>query len=65
VNRFGKLCFEHLIFSKVDETNTVGPLLAVLYKTGKSLAFVTNGQAVPNDISPADFNFFGSHLLPS
>lgn len=59
---FGKVGFEHLIFTKVDETNTIGPLLGLLYKTGKSLAFVTNGQKVPEDFRRASFDFFNSRI---
>ncbi len=60
---FGKVGFDHLIFTKVDETNTVGPLLAILFKTGKSLAFITNGQKVPDDFRKADFSFFNSRMM--
>ncbi len=64
ISCFGRVGFDHLIFTKVDETNTIGPLLAVLFKTGKSLAFITNGQKVPEDFRKADFNFFHSRLFP-
>lgn len=60
---FGKVGFEHLIFTKVDETNNVGPLLAVLFKTGKSLAYITNGQKVPDDFRPAGFDFFNNRMF--
>jgi flagellar biosynthesis protein FlhF len=62
---FDEVGFEHLIFTKIDETNTFGPLLAVLVKTGKSLAYITNGQKVPEDFRKADFNFFNSRLFPA
>ena len=61
---FGRVGFEHLIFTKIDETNTFGPLLAVLFKTGKSLAYITNGQKVPEDFRKANFDFFNSRLFP-
>ncbi|HNS08195.1 MAG TPA: hypothetical protein PKN29_00780 [Candidatus Ozemobacteraceae bacterium] len=60
---FGKVGFEHLIFTKVDETNNIGPLLAVLFKTGKSLAYITNGQKVPDDFRPAGFDFFNNRMF--
>lgn len=59
---FSKVGFDHLIFTKIDETNTVGPLLGLLYKTGKSLAFITNGQKVPEDFRRANFDFFNSRI---
>ncbi len=63
IRNFGKVGFEHLIFTKVDETNSIGPLLAVLFKTGKSLAYITNGQRVPDDFRPAGFDFFNDRLF--
>ena len=64
VNCFDRIGFEHLIFTKIDETNTFGPLLALLIETGKSLAYITNGQKVPEDFCKANFNFFNSKLFP-
>ena len=63
IKNFSKVGFEHLIFTKVDETNSIGPLLAVLFKTGKSLAYITNGQKVPDDFKPAGFDFFNSRMF--
>lgn len=63
VRCFGKVGFDHLIFTKIDETNSIGPLLAILVKTGKSLAYITNGQKVPEDFRLADFDFFNSRLF--
>lgn len=39
-----------LIFTKLDETTTVGNLLNVKLYTDVPIAYVTNGQNVPNDI---------------
>lgn len=39
-----------LIFTKLDETAAMGNLLNLRLFTGTSIAFVTNGQNVPNDI---------------
>lgn len=64
VHCFDKVGFEHLIFTKTDETNTFGPLLAILVKTGKSLAYITNGQKVPDDFRKASFQFFNGRLFP-
>jgi flagellar biosynthesis protein FlhF len=64
VHCFDKVGFDHLIFTKTDETNTFGPLLAILVKTGKSLAYITNGQKVPDDFRKASFQFFNARLFP-
>ena len=39
-----------LIFTKLDETMTMGNLLNMKLFMGTPIAFVTNGQDVPNDI---------------
>lgn len=43
-----------LIFTKLDETNSLGLLLNIAYVTGKSVSYVTTGQSVPDDIEIAD-----------
>lgn len=43
-----------LIFTKIDETTTLGNLLNLRLYTGASLSYVTYGQNVPDDIE--DFN---------
>ncbi len=50
INVYGlKLDFK-LIFTKEDETLTLGNILNVCYKCKKSVSYITNGQSVPNDI---------------
>lgn len=39
-----------IIFTKMDETSTVGNLFNLHMETGKSLSYVTCGQNVPDDI---------------
>lgn len=43
-----------LIFTKLDETTTLGNLLNLKLYTGASLSYVTYGQNVPDDIE--EFN---------
>lgn len=43
-----------LIFTKLDETTTLGNLLNLKIHTGTTISYVTNGQNVPEDI--ATFN---------
>lgn len=40
-----------LIFTKLDETTTLGNLLNLKIHTGTTISYVTNGQNVPEDIS--------------
>ena len=44
----------HLIFTKLDETYTLGNLLNLKLYTNASIAYVTCGQNVPEDIEVFD-----------
>ena len=52
-----------LIFTKVDETSSLGVLLNVRELTGKPLSYVTTGQSVPDDIEIADVESISKKLL--
>ena len=41
-----------LIFTKLDETASYGPIINMLYKRQLPLSYITNGQSVPDDIVP-------------
>ncbi|MGB7606543.1 MAG: flagellar biosynthesis protein FlhF [Lutisporaceae bacterium] len=43
-----------LLFTKLDETSTIGVLLNVAYITKKAISYITTGQSVPDDIEIAD-----------
>ena len=40
----------NLIFTKLDETTSLGSILNACFITGKKVAYTTNGQNVPDDI---------------
>jgi flagellar biosynthesis protein FlhF len=40
----------HLLFTKLDETSTPGPILNELVRTQKSFSYYTDGQRVPDDL---------------
>lgn len=50
--RFKKLS-THLIFTKLDESIRTGSLLDLIVKTNLPIAYLTNGQNVPDDIDAA------------
>ncbi len=52
VTRFNQLMYGKIIITKLDETNTIGPLLSVL-NSEKKLSYFTTGQSVPDDIEIA------------
>ena len=54
---------DHMIFTKTDETASVGLILNLLYEKDIRLAFLTNGQSVPDDIVPATPDALADLLL--
>ncbi len=60
--RFGELGYDHFIFTKTDETNSFGGLLALMYRSQSPLAYLTHGQSVPDDFRKAGFEFFLSQM---
>ncbi|RMF55713.1 MAG: flagellar biosynthesis protein FlhF [Calditrichaeota bacterium] len=54
LQRFGKMRPNRLIFTKLDETDSPGLFLNVLYKYPIPVSYITTGQTVPNDIVAAE-----------
>jgi len=52
-NAYSVLTDYKLLFTKLDETSSYGAILNLCYLTGKRMAYVTNGQNVPDDIEIA------------
>ncbi len=50
VRHFGKVNYSKLIFTKVDETDTLGCILNMICHTGMPVIQITDGQNVPDDI---------------
>jgi len=63
INAYGFIDNYRLIFTKIDETSSLGVLLNVRELTGKSLSYVTTGQSVPDDIEIADVETISKKLL--
>ncbi len=53
VERFASVKPDRVIFTKLDEAVSYGPLLAVARSAGLAISFVTTGQEVPHQIEPA------------
>ncbi|RLL45333.1 flagellar biosynthesis protein FlhF [Oceanobacillus piezotolerans] len=49
-NQFHQIPLSEVIFTKMDETTQFGSMLSIVLKKQIGIAFVTNGQDVPNDI---------------
>lgn len=54
ITRFSQIPISNLVFTKLDETRSYGVILNVVNRLRKSLAYVTTGQSVPDDIEVPD-----------
>ena len=54
-----------LIFTKLDETPVYGNILNSKCYSNRSLAYITNGQNVPDDIEIANVDKLSKNLLGS
>ena len=60
---YSEIADYRLIFTKLDETETLGNIFNVKLLTGASLSYATFGQKVPNDISRLDAQMIAKQLL--
>ena len=44
---------QRLLFTRLDETESLGPILNEAARTGKPLSFFANGQRIPEDLEAA------------
>jgi flagellar biosynthesis protein FlhF len=54
VERFAIVNADRLILTKLDEADGLGGVLAVIGQANRPVSYLTTGQAVPDDIEPAD-----------
>src|SRR5262249_52346152 len=48
-----------IIFTRLDETDTYGALLALSVSSGKPISFLSTGQRIPEDLRPASRELVG------
>lgn len=60
---YQKITDYYLVFTKLDETDTVGNILNIRMLTGAALAYATWGQNVPDDIGKIDAQKMAKQLL--
>lgn len=63
IERFAPCKPDRIIFTKTDETQTVGMVLNLLAEQEIPLSFLSNGQSVPDDIIPATAERLAELLL--
>jgi flagellar biosynthesis protein FlhF len=62
--RFETLKPTRLIFTKLDETSTYGPILSTLVRVKKPLSYLGTGQEVPQDLELATSRRVADLILP-
>ncbi|WP_339300686.1 flagellar biosynthesis protein FlhF [Paenibacillus sp. FSL R5-0623] len=60
---FSKYGLDKVIFTKMDETGSCGPLFNLLHRFPLKLAYVANGQNVPDDLLKPDEDSLSKQLL--
>lgn len=63
IEQFLHFPIEKFIFTKLDETNSIGSIFNLMVKYKKGLAYYTDGQEVPEDIVEANQNELLNLLL--
>lgn len=63
IEQFNDFPIRKFIFTKVDETNSIGSIINLMVKYKKGLAYYTDGQEVPEDIVEANLDELLNLLL--
>ncbi len=63
LNDYKIIPYSQLIISKIDETELPGTLINAAFVTGLPIAYITNGQSVPDDIEVASPELLTSYVL--
>lgn len=56
IDQFANIPYEKFIFTKLDETNSIGTIINLMVKYNKGLSYYTSGQEVPEDIEEASLD---------
>jgi flagellar biosynthesis protein FlhF len=57
--------YRNLIFTKLDETTSIGPLVSESWRRRKPLSYFANGQRIPEDLEPASRERICERILPA
>lgn len=63
VRRFAVCIPDKVLFTKVDETSSIGVVVNLLHQYPITLSYLTNGQSVPDDIIVADSHKLAELIL--
>lgn len=62
-HQFENIKIDKIILTKADETSTYGAMFNIMYSWQKPVAYITNGQSVPDDIISATPEKVVVHLM--
>ena len=63
INKFAQVAPDKIIFTKIDETGSLGMIINLLRDKNYSLSYITTGQSVPDDIERANADVLTNFLL--
>lgn len=64
IEQFSQLAVDKLVISKIDETQTYGAIVSTLLNhPKKQIAYITNGQNVPDDLRTPNARELINHML--
>jgi flagellar biosynthesis protein FlhF len=63
--RYGIFQPSKLLFTRLDETGTFGPILSQSVRLGKPVSFLSRGQRIPEDLEPATEELLLNLILQS
>ena len=63
MNKFSQVNPDKIIFTKIDETGSLGMIVNLLNDNRYSLSYITTGQSVPDDIERASSEIIANLLL--
>ena len=63
MNKFSQVDPNRIIFTKIDETGSLGMIMNLLRDKKYSLSYITTGQSVPDDIERANSDVLANLLL--
>jgi flagellar biosynthesis protein FlhF len=63
LNDYKMIAYSKMIISKIDETVAPGSIINAAYYTGLPIAYITNGQDVPDDIEVANPTLLAGYVM--
>ncbi|HYL72686.1 MAG TPA: AAA family ATPase [Bryobacteraceae bacterium] len=63
IHQFEQFSADYLLFTKLDETESLGGIVSAAIETNKPLSFFATGQSIPEDLEPASCEMLLNSVL--